>query len=85
MTDIQPINLCLVLYKIVSKIISSRLTVYLPEIVSPTQSAYVAERLVSDNILIAHEIMHGLQSNNVLSNELMTFKTDMSKTYDRVE
>lgn len=85
MTEVRPISLCSVLYKIVSKIISSRLKTHLPEIVFKTQYAYVAERLVSDNILVAHEIMHSLRSNDKISKEFMAFKTDMYKAYDIVE
>ncbi|KAG7556816.1 Zinc knuckle CX2CX4HX4C [Arabidopsis suecica] len=85
MTEVRPISLCSVLYKIISKILSSRLKTQLPFIVSSTQSAYVEKRLVSDNILIAHEIMHSLRTNEKMSLDFMVFKTDMSKAFDRVE
>src|SRR5690606_36573709 len=56
-----------------------------PKLISETQSTFVAERLISDNILISQEMFHGLQTNKSCQDKYMTIKTDMSKAYDRVE
>lgn len=62
-----------------------RLKPFLAEIISPTQSAFVEERFITDNILIAHEIIHALRTDRCISKEFMAIKSYMSKAYDQVE
>ncbi|MCI21120.1 cytochrome P450 89A2-like, partial [Trifolium medium] len=49
--DFRPISLCNVTYKLISKIIVSRLRPFLDEIVSPLQNSFIPGRSTKDNAI----------------------------------
>jgi hypothetical protein len=38
------------------------LTVFLPDIIRPTQSAFVPRRMITDNILVVYECFHTIKN-----------------------
>ncbi|KAL6183177.1 hypothetical protein ACLB2K_044588 [Fragaria x ananassa] len=60
-THFRPISLCNNSYKILAKLLANRLKPLLPTLISHNQNAFVSERLIQDNILLAHEAYHYLR------------------------
>jgi len=59
--------------------------VVLKHIVCENQNAFVSERLITDNVLVAHELMNHIHRKRKGKDGEMALKLDMSKAYDRVE
>ncbi|KAJ9536674.1 hypothetical protein OSB04_un000147 [Centaurea solstitialis] len=81
-SDFRPIACCSVLYKCISKIIADRMKPYLDLLVSKTQSAFIPGRRIVDNILLAHELVHGYHLEH--GPPRCAFKIDLRKAYDMV-
>ncbi|TXG72828.1 hypothetical protein EZV62_001407 [Acer yangbiense] len=77
MKDFQPLSLCSVVYKIVTKTLAKRLKEALSDIIELSQSAIVPGRLIFDNASISFELFHSL--NNIKKGKVgwATIKVDL--------
>jgi hypothetical protein len=58
----KPISLCNIAYKIISKLLANRLKPLLHKIISPTQAAFIPNRNIQDNTILAHELLHSFNN-----------------------
>lgn len=80
MKDYRPISCCNVLYKVISKIIVNRLKGTLPQCISYNQSAFMKDRLLVENLLLATEIVKYYHKEDVSPRCAM--KIDIAKAFD---
>ena len=82
LNDYRPIACCTVLYKIISKILTARLSTILPRLINPAQAAFVAGRSIVDNVLLAHELLRNYHRKSKKKN--CALKIDLRKAYDSI-
>ncbi|KAG7563869.1 Reverse transcriptase zinc-binding domain [Arabidopsis suecica] len=83
MRDYRPISCCNVIYKVISKIIANRLKTVLPKFVAGNQSAFVKDRLLIENLLLATELVKDYHKDSISSR--CAIKIDISKAFDSVQ
>ncbi|KAK5771002.1 hypothetical protein PVK06_047171 [Gossypium arboreum] len=85
MKNFRLIILCNVLYKIIAKVVANRFQNIIGVCIDKAQSTFFPGRFITDNVLVAYEILHTLKEKRTGKKGHMAFKLDMSKAYDRVE
>lgn len=65
--------------------VSPEFKIVLPSLISDFQIAFMLKRQITDNILMAYEVIHFLKRKNNDKQGYMSLKLDMSKAYDRVK
>lgn len=70
------------LYIIISKVFANRLKRILTKVIDVSQSAFVLGRLITNNVLVAFEMMQCIDQRRKGREALMVVKLDMSKAYE---
>ncbi|KAL2931067.1 LINE-1 retrotransposable element ORF2 protein [Bienertia sinuspersici] len=80
--DYKPIACCSTIYKCISKLLCSKLSTILPDIISPNQGAFVTGRSIMHNALICQDMMRFYRPSQI--QDCCMFKLDVKKAYDTV-
>lgn len=81
--EFRPISLCTVAYKILTKIIATRLKVVMPTLTLPYQTSFISGRNITDNIIMAQEVIHTMKRKTG-KNGWFALKVDLEKAFDRL-
>lgn len=81
--DFRPISCCNVVYKVISKLLASRLAVALSSIISPMQNAFLGGRAMADNINLVQELLRQYGRKRTSAKSLL--KIDFKKAFDSVQ
>ncbi|KAL2921921.1 hypothetical protein RDABS01_013412 [Bienertia sinuspersici] len=81
-SDYRPIACCSTIYKCIAKLLCSRLSMVLPDIISHNQGAFVSGRSIMHNVLICQDLMRFYRPSQI--QDCCMFKLDVKKAYDTV-
>jgi hypothetical protein len=82
MGDFRPIACCNVIYKCITKILSNRILPILGDLVGTNQSAFIPNRSISENVLLAQELVKNYHKKD--GKPRCTLKIDLMKAYDSI-
>ncbi|GJW59088.1 putative RNA-directed DNA polymerase, eukaryota, reverse transcriptase zinc-binding domain protein [Tanacetum coccineum] len=80
-SDYRPISLIGCVYKVISKLLATRLAKVINSVIGPNQSAFIEGWQILDGCLIASEIIRMAALEN---HKLLLFKVDFEKAFDSV-
>lgn len=78
----HPISLCNLIYKIISKTISTKIKLILSKYISPAQYGFLQNRQIHDVVTIAQECLHSI---HVKKMNATVMKVNLKKAYDYLD
>lgn len=84
MKGFRPLSLCNIVYKLVSKVIVSRLKGAWRSLVFTYQASFNSGRQALDNVVLCQEFVHSMRHSKARK-ESVIIKLDLEKAYDRRE
>ena len=81
-SEFRPISCLNTVYKVISKLLASRLKEILPLMISKSQSAFLPGRLLAENVLLATDLVNGYNTRNISPRGML--KVDLRKAFDCV-
>lgn len=82
-SQLRPISLLNIVFKIVEKMLVFRLKPMLSKLISPSQSSFIPGRQVLDNFIIFQEVINSMNTRRSTS-KWMVLKSDLEKAYGRI-
>ena len=84
LANFRLISLCNSVYKVISKVLVSRIRPLLNNLMSPVQAAFILSRRGVDNVIITQELLYMMDRMKGREGYI-AFKVDLEKAYDRLE
>ena len=81
-TDFRPISCLNTVYKVISKLLATRLKEILPLMILKSQSAFLPGRLLAENVLLATDLVQGYNTHALSARGML--KVDLRKAFDSV-